>query len=281
MNATVVYPQSTEVVTVPEVSYSYQIKNDAGEIEKRIFDLVELSNALSELSFAFRSPNEINQAAIDELQAEIDRLGVENSIAQPLVAGWEQGGMSAAAAIVILSVTSIGAEECAKLGKVLHGVPLLGSSSMRAVQNPRTADTTDGLGRGNFDIRTTKFVLCRDVSNNEIEGVPIIVRWVFNVNGDSLETETGNLTGPNGNAYKQNFHAEGLGIQLVLMEINGVALAQNNPVYNIVENACIDIWFVEEVSGFDISVPASITGYGVFCAGGYCKNNPPGLDATQ
>jgi hypothetical protein len=155
---------------------------------------------------------------------------------------------------------------------------------MRAVQNAFHIGTGKGLGRGEFDIRTTKFVMCRDPMTNTFEGVPINVRWTFNVNGNSLQSETtGNFSDPppnNGN-YKQRFLAEGLGIQLVLMEIDGAPLLPDNPIYLVVQNACIDIWFVDEISGHDIWVPASMPGSGVFCAGGYCKDVPPGLDATQ
>lgn len=194
--------------------------------------------------------------------------------------------MSAAAAIEMLTVAEIGAEKCMALPNgpwEIYKTPILGRSSMTAVQYAIDVNTQDGLGRGQFDIRTTKFVMCRNLLSNGIEGIPINVRWVFNVNGQSLMTETGNLTGPPPEKldYKQRFHAEGTGIQLVLMEIDGEALLPTNPIYLIVADACIDIWFAEEVDGFDISVPASLPNAGVFCAGGYCKGVPPGLDATR
>lgn len=275
--ATASFGQSNEVVTVPKVSYSHLHELPDGTLEKREFDAVTLSETLMRLRFDSQSWSPLGPDTIEILKSD--------PLTKPLGEGLEQGGMSAAAATVILSVTSIGAEECAKLGMEMYKTPILGRSSMHAIQNSINTANSDGLGRGQFDIRTTKFVLCRDLSSNDVEGVPINVRWVFNINGNSLETTKapsgGHITGPGGEQYKQNFHAEGLGIQVVLMEINGMALSPGHLVYSIVEDACIDIWFKEEVDGFDISVPASIPNFGVFCAGGYCKNKPPGLDATR
>ncbi|WP_299680598.1 hypothetical protein [uncultured Roseobacter sp.] len=265
------------------VNYSYI--TEAGDKER--FDLEELSKQLVDQRLDLESLNNLTARTVDDLDAlasdPMIRNLLGNSTTRPLGQGILLGGMSSAAAIVILNVTVIGAEKCDTLGKVLFGSAVLGSSSMRAVQNAHDAATGIGLGRGEFDIRTTKFVLCRDPENNTFEGVPINVRWVFNVNGNSLTTEKAPFTNPppnNGN-YKQRFLARGLGIELVLMEIDGAALPPSNPSYLIVEDACIDIWFVDEVDDFDIVVPASMSGSGVFCAGGYCKGNPPGLDATQ
>lgn len=267
---------------LPAVSYSYITESDAA---RQYFDLGVLSKlpVIQELNFEALSALEAKTVEeLDGLRANSLVQGLlENSATRPLGEGLLLGGMSSAAAIAILNVTSIGTAKCQALGKEPYGTPILGSSSMRAVQHAIDVNTGKGLGRGEFDIQTTKFVLCRDPMTNTFEGVPINVRWVFNVNGDSLKTETGNLTGPNGKPYKQNFHAEGLGIQLVLMQIDGEELQPNNPIYLVVEDACIDIWFVNEVDGFDIWVPTSMIGNGVFCAGGYCKDDPPGLDATQ
>lgn len=275
--ATGAHAQEEEVVTVPEASYGYLAESDSGEIEKQYFDLPTLANELAEFEVTFQPPSIISDDLLRQLR--------QGTFTKLLADSWDERGIPAAAAALIMSVTSIGASECAKLGKTIHGNPLLGSSSMTAVQNAKIFMTTDGLGRGQFDIRTTKFVLCRDVSNNAIQGVPITVRWIFNVNDDSLVSKkasvSGPITGPNGNQYQQNFHAEGIGIQLVLLVVNGVALPPSSPVYDIVENACIDIFFVNEVPSFDISVPSSTPYDGVFCAGGYCKGKPPGLDATQ
>ncbi|SDX87793.1 hypothetical protein SAMN05444358_1142 [Ruegeria halocynthiae] len=279
--------QEQETPNLPPVSYSY-ITEDSEE--RQFFDLGELSKSLSGQEFSLESVNSLSAKTVDDLEALrdspppfIERLLADETTA-PLAEGLFLGGMSSAAAIAILNVTSIGKEKCKALGKELYGAPTLGSSSMRAVQNAIHVDTGTGLGRGEFDIRTTKFVMCRDPMTNTYEGVPINVRWTFNVNGKSLQSETtGNFSDPppnNGN-YKQRFLAEGLGIQLVLMVIDGTPLPPDNLAYLVVQDACIDIWFVDEVSGPDIWVPVSMPGSGVFCAGGYCKDVPPRLDATQ
>lgn len=285
------FSQEQEATSLSPVIYSHIVASEEPNINNRkFFNLGELSTSLEGQGFSLQTVNDLSAKNVDELKnlrsdppPSIARL-LGDDMTAPLAQGLLLGGMSSAAAIVILNVTSIGKEKCAALGKKLYGGPMLGSSSMRAVQNAYHINSNTGLGRGEFDIRTTKFVLCRDTTTNTIEGVPINVRWTFNVNGNSLQSETsGNFSDPppnNGN-YKQRFLAEGLGIQLVLMEIDGVPLPPDNIVYLVVEDACIDIWFVEEVSGPDIWVPSSMPGSGVFCAGGYCKNVPPGLDATQ
>ncbi|MEX0317576.1 MAG: hypothetical protein AB3N21_06480 [Ruegeria sp.] len=276
--ATVAYGKSEDVVTVPKVSYSYAHENAAGQLVKREFDVVALSRALTGLGFDTKSWTRLEPETIDALKS--------NPLTQPLGLGLEQGGMPAVAATVILNVSTIGAEECAKLSMVPYKTPILGRSSMHAIQNTVSPVNYDGLGRGQFDIWTTKFVLCRDDMTNEISGIPINIRWVFNINGNSLKTTRADpngppLKGPNGGDYRQNFHARGLGIQMVLLQINGVARPKGDPVYKISADSCIDIWFVDYVDDFDISVPASIPNFGVFCAGGSCKDKPPWLDATQ
>lgn len=317
--ATGVYSQDESVVTVPSVSYSYlSEKTDGrGKYISEYFDLKEVSDqliALQEENPGIRISSEVARAlsasSIDELRRLDESAYIRalrtNPITKPLAdgivhiesdSGTGGGGMSAAAAIEILTVAEIGAEKCQALPPVpptdtnpknkweIYGTPILGRSSMDAVQYAKKAvGTLDGLGRGQFDIRTTKFVLCRNQLTNDIKGIPINVRWVFNVNGQSLKVEeSGGFSNPppGGGTYQQRFIARGVGIQLVLMEIDGQPLLANNPVYLIVEHACIDIWFVDKVSGFDISVPASLPNTGVFCAGGYCKGVPPGLDATR
>ena len=280
---TVTWAQDPSTEGLPRPSYSYL----TSDRERTEINFEDLAQEIADLEydhtalFALQAPEEIT--ALQENPVVQTLTDERNSAAlQAIGAGLELGGMSSAAAIVMFTVASIGAQQCEKMGKVISGAPILGRSSMDAVQWAKSEDTGKGLGRGQFDIRSTKFVLCRDESNNAIDGIAINVRWVFNVNGDSLMTKQAPFQKTPGNKpYKQNFHAEGIGIQLVLLEIDGTEVQQQNPIYKIVEDACIDIWFVQEVDGFDISVPASLPTAGVFCAGGYCKDDPPGLDATQ
>lgn len=299
--ATDAYGQDGEVVTVPKVYYSY-LPEGGGKREyvdvKTLSDqLFKLQSEYPQISYTTALTLEAsNMEALRTLDdSEYIQILRRNPVTKPFADGivhiddegeTRGGGMSAAAAIEMLSVSEIGAAKCQELPNgpwEVYKTPILGRSSMSAVQFAKDVDTQEGLGRGQFDIRTTKFVVCRNQTSNDIEGIPINVRWVFNVNGNSLTTKIGNLTGPppEESNYKQRFHAEGIGIQLVLMEIDGEALPPTNPIYLIVQDACIDIWFVEEVGGHDISVPASLPDFGVFCAGGYCKDHPPGLDATR
>ena len=266
------------------VSYSYILEPGG---ERQYFDLGVLSETDAFQDLSIEALGSILAETPDDL-----RLLAENTIVQaldadfttqPLAAGIQLGGVHSAAAFQIMGVTIIGKIKCALIGKKLIGVPILGSSSMRAVQYAVDANDGTGLGRGQFNIRTTKFVLCRDPDKPVYEGVPINVRWVFNVNNDSLTTEKGSFSDPppgNG-TYKQRFLARGEGIQLVLLQVDDFTFPPNSPVYLKSADACIDIWFVDPVDDFDIWVPASTIGNGVFCAGGYCKNKPPGLDATQ
>lgn len=283
--ATQTYGQ--DVVTVPTASYSYLPEPGA---ERQFIDLTALSAEIDESAYTFETALALSATTLEELQALRDNPLIQSltgDTSQFLADGLLQGGASTGAAMVMLGVTAIAAEKCKELDTgqgdnfVIYKDVMLGRSSMRAVQNSFNTSTNKGLGRGQFDIYTTKFALCRNQINNDIVGIPINVRWVFNVNGDSLIMSQGNLTGPKGRPYKQNFRAEGTGIQVVLMEIDGQPLPPDHPVYLVVEDACIDIWLPEVVSTFDISFPVSIPDKGVFCAGGYCKDKPPGLDATQ
>ena len=279
--------QDKAIETVPTAQYSY-LSEVGGE--RQFIDLGELSEEFKANPYSLEELYSLEATTVEELSALqsyplFDRLLGE--ISQQLGAGLQQGGASTGAAIEMLSVSAIATEKCEALNTnpnddfVVYKDAILGRSTMRAVQYSIDEATQMGLGRGQFDIYTTKFAICRNQKNNDIVGIPINVRWVFSVNGDSLIMEKGNLTGPKGNPYKQNFHAEGTGIQVVLMEVDGHALPPNHPVYLIVENACIDIWLPEIVDKFDINFPASIPNAGVFCAGGYCKDVPPGLDATK
>lgn len=310
--ATDVRAQDDPVVTVPKVFYSYlSEEQDAdGKYIKQLYDLKELADGMNELglsyteAFAIDASQEDNYRALNENQFVKALRGSENPALKALgdsLGRFENeelvgAGIPGAAAIEMMTVASIGAEKCAMLPPVppdlnnpnnkweLYSDAILGRSSMNAVQYAYNDTANNGLGRGQFDIRTTKFVLCRNLLTNDIEGVPINVRWVFNVNGQSLKVEeAGGFSDPppNGGSYQQRFIGRGTGIQLVLMEVDGTALLPNNPAYLISSDACIDIWFVDKVDGFDISVPASLPNAGVFCAGGYCKNEPPGLDATR
>jgi hypothetical protein len=310
--ATDVRGQDNEIVTVPSVFYSYlsEEKDSEGNHIKKFFDLKELSDQISELGLSSESALAINASEEDGYRS-LNEDAFINALRQSDNPGLEAlgdslgyfedeelngGGVQAAAAIEMLTVSDIGAEKCKALPPAppdlgnpnnkweIYKTAILGRCSMTAVQYAFDQDANEGLGRGQFDIRTTKFVLCRNLLTNDIEGIPINVRWVFNVNGQSLKVEeSGGFSNPppNGGSYQQRFIARGTGIQLVLMQIDGTALPPNNPAYLIVGNACIDIWFVDKVNGFDISVPASLPNAGVFCAGGYCKGVPPGLDATR
>ncbi|MGV6847353.1 MAG: hypothetical protein ACWA5A_03125 [Marinibacterium sp.] len=285
--ATPAYAQDNEVGTVPTASYSFLPEEGA---DRQLIDLGILAKELNAIGFSVDDLFSLEVESLENLEplrSDPFVQGLDGEITQHLGEGIRLGGASAGAAMVILGVTAIAAEKCEMLNTepdddfVLYKDPILGRSSMRAVQFSIDDATMQGLGRGQFDIYTTKFALCRNTRNNDIVGIPINVRWVFNVNGDSLTMKKGNLTGPKDKPYKQNFHAEGMGIQLVLMQIDGRALPPNSPVYAIVEDACIDIWLPEIVDDFDISFPVSIPDAGVFCAGGYCKDRPPGLDATH
>lgn len=285
--ATQINAQDKEVETVPTALYSYLPEPDGA---REFIDLGELSAEIAEADYSLQDVFSLEATTAEELAALREHpviQGLNGTISKQLGNGILEGGASAGAAIVILSVAKIAKEKCEALNTgpndnyVVYKDAILGRSSLRAVQYSIDENTQEGLGRGQFDIYTTKFALCRNTLNNDIVGVPINIRWVFNVNGNSLKTTKGLLTGPKGKPYKQNFHANGLGIQVVLMEVDGQALAPNNPVYMIVQNACIDIWLPEETDAFDVNFPVSIPTAGVFCAGGYCKNVPPGLDATQ
>lgn len=310
--ATDVLGQDNPVVTVPKVFYSYlsDEKDAEGNHIKQFYDLKELSDEMNELGLSAREAFAID-ASREELYIELNGnrfinglRGSENPALKALgesLGRFEDneligGGVPAAAAIEMTTVALIGAEKCAMLPPVppsesnpnnkweLYSDAILGRSSMNAVQYAYSETANNGLGRGQFDIRTTKFVLCRNLLTNDIEGVPINVRWVFNVNGNSLRVEeAGGFSNPppNGGSYQQRFVGRGTGVQLVLMQVDGMALPPSSPAYLITSDACIDIWFVDKVDGFDISVPASLPNAGVFCAGGYCKNVPPGLDATR
>lgn len=285
--ATQINAQDKEVETVPTALYSYQ--PDGGG-PREFIDLGALSAELGEMSYSLQDAFALEATTLEELEALRSSpflKSLTGDISQQLAEAIAQGGASAGAAMVILSVGTIAKAKCEALNTnsndnyVLYKDAILGRSSLRAVQYSIDEATGQGLGRGQFDIYTTKFALCRNTANNDIVGIPINVRWVFNVNGNSLMTKKGNLSGPKGKPYSQNFHAEGIGIQVVLMEIDGQALGPHHPVYMIVENACIDIWLPEETDTFNVNFPVSIPNAGVFCAGGYCKNVPPGLDATQ
>lgn len=273
--------QDQPIEILPRASYSYQPLEGTRRTD---FNLDALAAEFAELQYDQSDLFAIDGSdGIEGLASDAGLQGLRNSndpAMQALVAGLELGGLSAASAITIGSVAIIGAIECAKLGKVIDGLPILGRSSMEAVQWARSEATGKGLGRGQFDIRTTKFVLCRDADS--VDGIAINVRWVFNVNNHALierrppfESTPGNID------YKQNFRASGKDIELVLLEINGEPVPEQSPIYIPVEIACIDIWFKEPVEENTISIPASLPNAGVFCAGGYCKLNPPGLDATQ
>ncbi|WP_299284387.1 hypothetical protein [uncultured Tateyamaria sp.] len=283
--------QGNDAGTAPTALYSYLA--DAGR-ERQFIDLGALAREFERSDYTIqaafqaafsleaRTPEELKALRSDPL---FDRLNGDTT--QHLGAGLLEGGASSGAALVMLGVAAIAAEKCEALNTdsndnfVLYKDAILGRSSLRAVQFSIDETTELGLGRGQFDIYTTKFAICRNTANNDIAGIPINVRWVFNVNDDSLTTRKGDLSGPKGRPYKQNFHAEGDGIQVVLMEIDGQAVQPGHPVYRIVEDACIDIWLPEVVDTFDVDFPVSILNAGVFCAGGYCKGRPPGLDATQ
>jgi hypothetical protein len=284
--ATQVGAQDKDVETVPTALYSFLPEADA---ERQFIDLGQLSEEISD-DYTIDDAYNLEATTLEELQALRSHPLIQSlngEISQHIGEGFLQGGVSTGAAIVMLSVSAIAKKKCKALNVnpnddfVVYKDAMLGRSTLRAVQYSIDDATQVGLGRGQFDIYTTKFAICRNQVNNDIAGIPINVRWVFNVNGNSLITKKGNLSGPNGKPYKQNFHAEGLGIQVVLMEIDGQALPPNHPVYLIVPNACIDIWLPEVTNTFDVDFPVSIPTAGVFCAGGYCKNVPPGLDATQ
>lgn len=267
----------TSIEPIRASSYSF-----IEEGERVPFDLATVASELISSNVEYLSVPKSDLLADDSALRK-------SEILTKLSEAMEIGGASAGAAEIILTAAELGRRKCEETGMVIHGSPLLGRSEMRGVQYARLEDE-DVIGRGQLDIQTTKFILCRNLSSNEIVGHALNIRWVININGSGFRTTIASegdvLPGPNGRAYKQRLQADGADIQVVLFAVGDTIYAKDHPVYDVVEQACIDIWLVETLDDNEIWLRSSTPDYGSFCAGGYCKDNddnarPPYLDATM
>lgn len=287
----VVAQENSQGDPLPKASYTYRIEQNGDPIP---IDLGELAEALDEAGISVEDFLALRGDADAEGNLILrepfnltDKLRA--SAFGPMSEAFSQGGASAGAATVMSLVALIAYFRCQALPPAgqffLEGNPILGRSSMHGVQVIDVPGSASKLGRGQFDIHTTKFAMCvlrdGDGTIQEVEGIAINVRWVFNVNEHALTRQQGAIAGPNGGTYAEKISAEGKAIEVVLMQIDSHTMPVGHPVYFPTDFACIQIFLPNPLASFDIDFPVSTPNQGFFCAGGFCKNAPPWLDATQ
>lgn len=130
-----------------------------------------------------------------------------------------------------------------------------------------------------IDIDSRKGMICFFIDQLDFELVQLRRRWVVNVANAALVHEIGKVA-PNGNTYAFYLGAKGMAISLVSYYVDGVLQPSLEWNYAQSNGSCIDIFFTF-VPPTDGPIIISDPNMSLFCAGGACKQTPPGLDATH
>jgi hypothetical protein len=130
-----------------------------------------------------------------------------------------------------------------------------------------------------IDIDSRKGMICFSLDQLDFELVQLRRRWVVNVANEALVHKVNKLA-PNGNTYAFYLGAKGTAISLVSYYVDGVLQPSSDWNYGQSPDSCIDIFFTF-VPPTDGPIIISDPIMSLFCAGGACKQTPPGLDATH
>lgn len=250
--------------------------------------------SISEIAKAFKTLREesgINylelRYADESKRSEILNTLSDNNTLSELIEALSVGGALSGVAEEILTMGAIADRKCLALGPdfEIDGNPNLVESHLVANYYARPVSDPSALGRGQFDVQTSKSFICRNNVTGDVFAQSVHVRWVFNVNGNGLVYELNKTV--NGTTYPvmlaAGSHENGTTkIQVVLFEIDGAVMPPDHSVYHISTESCAEIFFSNPIpipyGHVDpVSYPFSFT----FCAGGRCRNDPPFLDATN